>query len=90
MKAFIDKLFKRNKWKLYLYYKNQCIKKLYIDEDFAPMDNLYVIDIIGKKHLIGTNKRTKMIFQSYKYKYTDKTKKEAHIEVIEFEGVDTR
>lgn len=76
------------KWKLYLYLNGQCIKCLKIDKDFAPMNKIYVVKIKGKKHLIGTNKKTQIVVRSYKYKYTNETKKEAHIETILYEGVD--
>lgn len=90
IKTLVNKITKRDKWKLYLYLNGQCVAKLYIDENFAPMDNFYVIKIKGMKQLVGTNRAIQMVVQPYKYKYTDEKKKEAHIEVISFEGVDTK
>lgn len=75
------------KWTLYLYLNNQCINKRKIDKDFSPMQEFYIVKVKRCKHLIGTNKSTKMIFEPYKYKMTDKEKKESHIEVRPFEGV---
>lgn len=78
----------RKKWKLFLYLNGQCIKCLKIDKDFAPMGKIYVIKTKGKKHLLGTNKNVQIVVRSYKYKYTDEKKKQAHIEVVLYEGVD--
>lgn len=79
---------KRNKsWKLYLYYNGQCIARKRINENYTPMDKIYVIKVIGKKHLFGSN-FAQVIVKPFKYKYTDEEKKQAHIEVTLFEGVD--
>ena len=84
----LDKINKKRienkKWKLFLYLNNQCIKKIKIDKNFAPMNKIYVVNVVGKRHLIGTNRATKMVFKSSKYKYTQEAKREAHIEVIPF------
>lgn len=80
-------LINNKKWTLYLYLNNQCINKRKIDKDFSPMQEFYIVKVKRCKHLIGTNKSTKMIFEPYKYKMTDKEKKESHIEVRPFEGV---
>lgn len=76
------------KWKLYLYLNGQCIKCLKIDKDFAPMNKIYVVKIKNMKHLVGTNKPVQMVVRSYRYKYTDEIKKQAHIEVLNHEGVE--
>lgn len=76
------------KWKLYLYLNGQCIKCLKIDKDFAPMNKIYVVKTFGKKQLFGTNGIIQTVVRSYKYKYTDEVKKEAHIEVLIYEGVE--
>jgi hypothetical protein len=76
-----------DRWILYLYLNGQYIAKKIIDKDFAPMGKIYVVKVRGKKHLLGTNRKTQIIVQSYKYKYTDEKKKEAHIEVLMYEGV---
>ena len=83
----IQKHKENKKWKLYLYLNGQCIKCLKIDKDFAPMNKIYVIRTYGKKHLLGTNKPVQIVARSFKYKYTDEIKKEAHIEVMIYEGV---
>ena len=83
------KYFKNNKkWKLYLYLNGQCIKCLKIDKDFAPMNKIYVVKVKNMKHLVGTNKPVQMVVRSYKYKYTDEIKRQAHIEVLNYEGVE--
>lgn len=74
------------KWKLYLYLNGQCVKRLKIDKDFAPMNKFYKINVKHCKHLIGTNRKTQLIVTSSKYKMTDEKLKEAHIEVIIYEG----
>lgn len=80
--------FYKESWKLYLYFKGQCIAVKRIDKDYTPMNKLYVVDVQKMKHLFGTNKKTKIIVQSFKYKYSDEKKKEVHIETLLFEGVD--
>ena len=85
----IEKCYEKNKkWKLYLYLNGQCIKCLKIDKDFAPMNKIYVVKIKNMKHLVGTNKSVQMVVRSYRYKYTDEKKKQAHIEVLNYEGVE--
>lgn len=44
------------KWTLYLYYSGILIKKLKIQEQEAPADNSYVINVYFKKKLFGSNK----------------------------------
>lgn len=85
----VKKYYENNKkWKLYLYLNGQCIKCLKIDKDFAPMNKIYVVKLKNMKHLVGTNKSVQMIVRSYRYKYTDEIKKQAHIEVLNYEGVE--
>lgn len=88
IKKMIKKYKENKKWKLYLYLKGQCIKCLKIDKDFAPMNKIYVVKVMNKRHLLGTNKPIQIVVRSYKYKYTDEVKKTAHIEVIMYEGVE--
>lgn len=80
------KLKKEKKWKLYLYLNGQCVAKKIISPDFAPMDKFYVIKVKHQKHLIGTNKKTQLVVRSYKYKLTNEIKREAHVEVLIYEG----
>lgn len=44
------------KWTLYLYYSGILIKKLKIEEQEAPADNSYVVNVYFKKKLFGSNK----------------------------------
>ena len=48
------KLFKK-KWTLYLYYNGVLIKRLRIDENEAPAENSYVINVWFKKQLFKSN-----------------------------------
>lgn len=52
------KLFKRKnkKWTLLLYFNGILIKKLKIDEQEAPRENSYVINVWFKKQLFKSNK----------------------------------
>jgi hypothetical protein len=92
MKKNIKKLFfKKNKkklWKVYLYFNNQCIKVIKVPAKFNPLEHFYIETLWFKKHLIGTNLPTKMVFKYYKYKYTDNKNKEVHIEVLPFDGLE--
>lgn len=49
------KLFKKKKWTLYLYYNGVLIKKLKINENEAPAENSYVINVWFKKQLFNNN-----------------------------------
>ena len=86
MKRFIDKLLKRDKWKVYLYYQNRLIKKLYVEESFQPLDEIYIIRVYFKKYLMGIW-NTQIVCQPKALKFTNNEKKEIHIEVSLFEGV---
>ena len=90
-KKLFKKLFHKKKdktWKIYLYLNNQCIKCIKVPTDFRPMEHFYIETLWFKKHLIGTNLPTKMVFKFYKYKYTDNKNKEVHIEVLPFDGME--
>ena len=52
------------------------------------MNKIYVVKIKNMKHLVGTNKPVQMVVRSYRYKYTDEIKRQAHIEVLNYEGVE--
>lgn len=43
-------------WKLYLYYNGVLIKTIRIDENEAPAENSYVINVWFKKQLFGNNR----------------------------------
>lgn len=80
-----DKLLKKDKWKLYLYYKNQCIKRLFVDDTEQVFSTAYKVNIYFKKHLFGSN-FIKTMFIAYKIKFIDKAKKEIYIEVSDYIG----
>lgn len=42
-------------WTLYLYYSGVLIKKLKINENEAPAENSYVINVYFKKKIFGSN-----------------------------------
>ena len=46
---------KKKKWALYLYYNGVRIKKLKIDENEAPAENSYAINVWFKKQLFKNN-----------------------------------
>ena len=85
IKQKIDKLLKKDKWKLYLYYKNQCIKRLFVDDTEQVFSNVYKVNIYLKKHLFGSF-FVKTMFIAYKIKFIDKAKKEIYIEVSDYIG----
>lgn len=45
----------KKKWTLYLYYSGILIKKIKIQEQEAPADNSYVVNVYFKKKLFGSN-----------------------------------
>lgn len=82
----LDKLLKKDSWKIYLYYQNRLIKKIYVNDKFKPLDEIYIIKVWFKKYLIGTW-FTQIVCHGTKLKFTDNIKKEVHIEVEMFGGV---
>lgn len=46
---------RKNKWKLYLFYNGILIKKIKIEDNEAPANNVYFITVIGKKSVFGSN-----------------------------------
>lgn len=83
----ISKITKKDKWKMFLYLNGQCIKKLYVDEDYKPMEHFYIVKIRGMKHLVGTNRKVQIVFKFLKYKMTDEINKEIHIETEVYYGI---
>ena len=75
----------KKKYKVYLYYNNQCIKKVKVKEDFSLMNDVFIISVIGKKHLFGSN-YVKVICKFYKLKYQDDKKRIMHCEVMLYNG----
>ena len=47
----LKKLYNHRKWKLYLYYNGVLVKKLKIDENEAPSENSYVINVWFKQQI---------------------------------------
>lgn len=45
----------KKEWTLYLYYSGVLIKKLKINENEAPAENSYVINVYFKKKIFGSN-----------------------------------
>ena len=78
---------KKNEWTLCLYLNGVLVDKKKVDENFEPMEHFYKVSLINKKHIIGTNKLVKILCRFDKYKMTDETNKELHIEVKVDEGV---
>lgn len=44
-----------DKWRLYLFYNGMLIKKVRINKEEAPADNVYFIRVYGKKSIFGSN-----------------------------------
>lgn len=78
----------KNRWTLYLYFKNQLIKKMYVDDDYKPIEHLYDIKVRGFKRFFGTNRKIQTVVIPVKYKFSDNKKREVHIEVDLYKGVD--
>ena len=75
------------RYKIYLYLRNQCVKKIHLRvNDEMPKE--YIINVYGKKHILGTNRKVKLVVKPVKLKYSDDVKRELHIETKLFEGVD--
>ena len=91
MSKFIEKFknkFKRKKcWKVCMYYKQQQIKIIRVNENQQKFGKFYVIEVNGKKHLFGTNKKVTIVVKPILLKYTDTKNKCVHIEIELFEGV---
>ena len=77
----------RKKWKLHLYLNNLCIKKIYIDEETNPKDEIFVIDVWFKKNIFNAI-HIKTIVRPTKLIYTDMKKKNVHYEFEYEKGID--
>lgn len=86
IKDFLKEREENKKWTLFFYLSGQCVGKIKIDKDFAPMGKLYILKVRGMRHILGTNKKVQIVVQSFKYKMSDEVKKECHIEVRIFDG----
>lgn len=65
----------KERWTLYLYYDGVQVKKLRIHKDDAPADNTYVVRILFKKHLFGSNNVVVILRPTELLKTEEKTKK---------------
>lgn len=74
MKVKVKQLNKK-KWTLYLYYNGILIKKLKINENEAPGENNYEINVWFKKQLFGSNKVNIIVKPVRLLKNNDKEKK---------------
>ena len=93
IKDIKEKIKERKRWRVYLYYNNRFIKKVYIknddkNEDFKPLSELYIIRVFFRKYLFGAW-NVKVICQAKNkgLKYINADKKEVHIEIQMFGGV---
>lgn len=48
-------MFKKDRWKLYLFYNGMLIKKVKINKEEAPADKVYFVKVYGKKSIFGSN-----------------------------------
>lgn len=62
-------------WTLYLYYNGVQVKRIRIHKDDAPADNTYVVRILFKKHLFGSNNVVVMLRPNTLLKTEEKAKK---------------
>lgn len=84
-KEIINKILKKDKWKVYLYYKNQQIKRIYADEEDKILSNIYMVNIYFKKHLFGSY-FVKTMFIAERIKFINKEAKKIYIEVDNYIG----
>lgn len=87
LSKFFEKIRENKKWTLFFYYKDQLVSKRKVIADEKPFDNFYILNIYGKKHLFGTNRKVTIVAKPILLKYTDANKKHIHIEIQTFEGV---
>lgn len=80
------KLLKNDKWTLYLYYRGIRIKKLKIDKNEAPADNVYIVNVYFKKQLFGSNFVNIAVRPTY-ILHNDDLKQKSYWEVIFEEGI---
>lgn len=78
---------RKTKWKVCLYYRCQYIGYQWINENDKPMTLFYIVKVKNRRHLFGTNKKVQLIMNPIKYKLTNEEKREVHIEVVPWEGV---
>lgn len=79
--------FVHKKWKLYLYLNGVCIKKIKINVDESPKENIYVCNVWFKKQFFNSN-LVKIIVRPTKLIYTNDKKRETHWEFEYEKGID--
>lgn len=77
----------KKRWKLYLYLNNICIKKLYIDDEIKPKEEIFVINVWFKRNIFNSN-HIKTVVRPTKLIYTDMKKRETHWEFEYEKGID--
>lgn len=82
----LNKLFKRRKWILYLYYNGILIKKLKVNKDEEPTKNSYIINVWFKKQLFKSNK-VNIIVRPVVLLNNNEDKKKTYWGVILEEGI---
>jgi len=83
--GIIDRIFRKKRWDLYLYYNGIMIKRVKIKngEEIKPMS----INIVGHKELFGKSK-IRTVICPVKLLLTEESKKKTHWGVIFEKGVD--
>ena len=83
--GIIDKIFRKKRWDLYLYYNGVLIKRTKIDdiEDIKTMS----INIVGHKELFGKSK-IRTVISPVKLLLTEEDKKKTHWGVVLTKGVE--
>lgn len=66
---------RKNKWQMYLYYNGILIKKLWINENEAPTENSYVIDVWFKQQIFRNMKVNIVVRPKYLIKNDEESKK---------------
>jgi len=79
--------FTNKKWKLYIYYLNQCVKMIKVDADEKPLKKAYVLNVWFRKHIFKTN-YAKVVLVPMRILYHNDITRETHVESKLYEGVD--
>lgn len=81
------KLFKKKKWTLLLYFNGILIKKVKIDENEAPRENTYEVNVWFKKQIFKSNK-VNIVVKPIKLLKTDEPNRKTYWGTILEEGID--
>ena len=82
-------MFKNDKWNLHLFFNGKRIKRLKIDKNEAPANNVYVVKVIGKKDLFGSFIST-IAVRPVRLIHNDENKKATYWGVIYELGVEVK